>query len=625
MLGTFVAYWPAMRNSFVWDDTALVLRDPLIRSWRLTPDAFREFLFLDATASNFYRPLQRLTFTADYALWGIARPSDAPTAAKTGAPDTGDAADVGAIQRAPQPGWHFTSVLMHALAAIALWWLLRVWFGAGGGWWALAGALVWTLHPLHTSAVTYVSGRADSLAAIFTFSGLALIAKAHARGALVPGDRAAARGIIIAAVCALAALLSKESGVALLILWLVWVLARARRDPRGWLAWIVAAVIACGAYGALRITAGRTPPPVPGEAAPWQARPILVARALAEYATLFIAPHSLHMERDVSTNAVGNPAENLRNGRIREAQTLAGLGIAAFLVWWWRRARRFAPDAALALTCAAVTWLPVSNVFRLNATVAEHWLYVPSAFLLAAILLSVRALAPERPRLFTAIGAAAALWVAFLAVQTWRQQAYWRDQRTFVEETIARAGRGARMVSNLGQLKAQEGKPTEALALFREALGKEPQLALAHFNIATVAFRQKDYATALVELSLAENSPLLGSETMLLRAAIEHAQTGKPRLDLLAHAASNSGRNWAMARQYPLALLALGKPDKAYDDVLRQLTGHPFRAESWRFLGQIAEQLRQPGVAAKAYAEAANRDARDEVSRERLHALRDSL
>ena len=97
MVATFVAYGPAMRNSFVWDDTALVLRDPLIRSWRLAPDAFREFLFLDATASNFYRPLQRLTFTADYALWGITRPADAPTAAKTGAPDTGDSADIAAI------------------------------------------------------------------------------------------------------------------------------------------------------------------------------------------------------------------------------------------------------------------------------------------------------------------------------------------------------------------------------------------------------------------------------------------------------------------------------------------------------------------------------------------------
>ena len=629
MLGTFVAYWPAMRNSFVWDDTALVLRDPILRSWRLTPDAFREFLFLDATASNFYRPLQRLTFMADYAVWGIARADDAKTAAKTGAPDTGDGADIAAVQSAPQPGWHFTSVLTHAFAALALWWLLTVWFGKNGGWWALAGALAWTLHPMHTSAITYVSGRADPLAAIFIFCGLAFIAKAHARGALVPGDRPAARAIIVAAVCAFAALLSKESGVALLLLWLVWVLARARRDPRGWAAWSAAAAISCGAYFALRVTAGSTPPPPPSETAPWQVRPILVARALAEYATLFITPHSLHMERDVSTNPVSvstNPAgdyvANLRNGRLREAQTLAGLCIAAGLVWWWRRVCKVAPDAALALVCAAVTWLPVSNVFRLNATVAEHWLYVPSAFLFAAILFTARAFVPGHPQIFRAMRAAAALWLVFLAVQTWRQQSYWHDQRTFVAETIQRAGRGARMVSNLGQLAMQDGKPDEALRLFRESLAMEPKLALAHFNIATVAFVQKDYDTALAELAIAERSPLFESETAVLRAAIEQARSGKPRFDLLGSAASNSGRNWAIARRYPLALLAAGKPDRAYDDVLRQLTGHPFRAEAWRFLAQIAERLGSAKDAARAYGEAANRDVRDDLSRARLRELR---
>jgi len=621
MLATFVAYWPAMRNSFVWDDTALVLRDPLIRSWRIAPDAFREFLFLDATASNFYRPLQRLTFMADYALWGIARPDDAKARAKTGAPETGDGADIAAVQSVPQPGWHFTSVLTHAIAALALWRLLTAWFGENGQWWSLSGALAWALHPLHTSAVTYVSGRADPLAAIFIFTGLALVAHAHARGALVPGDRAAARGIILAAVCALAALLSKESGVALLVVWLVWVLARARKDPRGWAAWCAAALIACGAYGALRITADRTPPPEAGEAAPWQVRPILVARALAEYATLFLLPHSLHMERDVSTNPVGDYTANLRNGRLREAQTLAGLCVAAGLLWWWRRVRKIAPDAALALSCAAVTWLPVSNVFRLNATVAEHWLYVPSAFLLAAILLTARAVAPRWPIVFNAMRAAAALWLVFLAVQTWHQHHYWADQRTFVTETIERAGRGARMVSNLGQLAMQEGKPDEALALFRESLAITPKLALAHLNIAAVTLQKKDYETAQAELALAESSPLLAPDIDVMRSSIEQARTGKPRLDFLGRAASSAGRNWSVSRRYPLALLATGRADKAYEDLLRQLTGHPYRAEAWRLLAQIAERLGSTWDAARAYGEAANRDVRDDASRERLRDL----
>src|SRR5256885_4021467 len=91
LLAVFGAYVPALRNAFVWDDTALILRDPLIRSWRLITEGFNHFLFIDATASDFYRPLQRLTYTLDYGLAGF------------------------------QPWlYHATSILWHALAAIAL-------------------------------------------------------------------------------------------------------------------------------------------------------------------------------------------------------------------------------------------------------------------------------------------------------------------------------------------------------------------------------------------------------------------------------------------------------------------------------------------------------------------------
>src|SRR5204862_2624663 len=92
IVATLLVYAPAQRNGFVWDDTALVQRDPLIRSWRLIPEGFRHFLFTDATASNFYRPIQRLSFVADYHFYGFGRPG----------------------------GWHLTSILIHAGAAVAL-------------------------------------------------------------------------------------------------------------------------------------------------------------------------------------------------------------------------------------------------------------------------------------------------------------------------------------------------------------------------------------------------------------------------------------------------------------------------------------------------------------------------
>ena len=91
LVAVFIIYAPAARNGFVWDDTALILRDPLIRSWRLIPEGFNHFLFVDATASDFYRPIQRLSYTIDYAAFAF------------------------------RPGpYHITSLLWHSLAAIAL-------------------------------------------------------------------------------------------------------------------------------------------------------------------------------------------------------------------------------------------------------------------------------------------------------------------------------------------------------------------------------------------------------------------------------------------------------------------------------------------------------------------------
>src|SRR3954463_9276942 len=81
------SYAPVVRDGFVWDDTALVLRDPLIRSWRLIPEGFNHFLFVDATVSDFYRPIQRLTYTLEYTAFAFT-----PAA------------------------YHITSVLIHAAA-----------------------------------------------------------------------------------------------------------------------------------------------------------------------------------------------------------------------------------------------------------------------------------------------------------------------------------------------------------------------------------------------------------------------------------------------------------------------------------------------------------------------------
>src|SRR5207302_9747621 len=181
----FAAHAPALRATFVWDDTALVLRDPLIRSWRLIPEGFNHFLFVDATASDFYRPVQRLIYTIDYAAFAF------------------------------RPGpYHVMSLLWHGLAAIALLFFaeeLLLSFGLERGrcrLMALIAALVWAIHPVQSAAVAYVSGVADPLAVTFGFLGLFLLLRAS----LTLGPRELPL-LIGSGVAFLLSALSKESGL----------------------------------------------------------------------------------------------------------------------------------------------------------------------------------------------------------------------------------------------------------------------------------------------------------------------------------------------------------------------------------------------------------------------------
>src|SRR6202023_3952410 len=87
----------------------------------------------------------------------------------------------------------------------------------------------------------------------------------------------------------------------------------------------------------LRAGAEHYPPPTLSAPAPALVRPIITARAVAEYAGLVVFPLNLHMDRDVETQPSGFSEANLAHAAWRELQTLLGLVlIAAFFYWLFR-------------------------------------------------------------------------------------------------------------------------------------------------------------------------------------------------------------------------------------------------------------------------------------------------
>ena len=570
----FAIYAPALRNGFVWDDTALILRDPLIRSWRLIPEGFQHFLFTDATASDFYRPIQRLTYTLDYGAFAF-RPA----------------------------GYHLANIVCHLAAVLALFLLADELLGLFGveerkrRRIAFLATLAWAIHPVHTAAVVYVSGRADPLAATFGFLGLySGIRSLRANGAN--------RWILLFAAGALFLLsaLSKETGIVFLFLWCA-ILLLKKRGKEFWPATVLTLFVAM-IYLSLRLPAEHVPAPTLRAPAPLLVRPIVAARAFAEYAGLILLPLNLHMDRDVETHPEGEGAARMNSAARRELQTLLGIFLAGGAVYWLMRSRK--QDAAIwgCLVLAAIAYLPVSGIFLLNATVAGHWIYLPTAFLFLAAGLTISRLSISKPLL----GLALAIWFIFLGARTWLRTFDWKDQRTFLERTLASGGDSARMLINLGGLELNEGQFDSAKKHLALALEEEPDQPLAILNLASVALRQNDFAAAHDLLNRATKMPLIEAKAYELLAVLEYKEKGNIDLSRFRLASRTGPPNWAIEKRYVEALDQSGATPAAIAELKSCLTGQWYRAESWQLLSEL---LTKAGHAAEAAAAKARAEAYD--------------
>ena len=138
------------------------------------------------------RPLPYLTFAIDRAIWGV-RPF----------------------------GYHFTNLLIHVIAALALFFIVRITLLSPrlrGRWGdravplAMVIAMIWAVHPLQTQAVTYVYQRIESMTGMLCLVSLACYAQAAARA---PGRGWSVAWLTGSVAAAAGAMASKESAVVL--------------------------------------------------------------------------------------------------------------------------------------------------------------------------------------------------------------------------------------------------------------------------------------------------------------------------------------------------------------------------------------------------------------------------
>ncbi len=430
-LAVLVVYGNTFDNDPLYDDTYLILKNDYLRSWHSLGEIFLTYVNSGAFRfGQFYRPLQNVLYLIVYQIGGLN-----------------------------MFGFHLLNLGLHAVNACLVYALGRkLNFHPGA---VFIAAALWAMHPIHTEAVTYMSGTADVLFTLFCLLGLVI---------LLPDF--SPRKFWLATPIFLLGLLSKEAAIIFpaLVLITLYLTQPERLNFRIYLrtwplwgtaaAYLAARFIFVPFHGNEFISSGAT--------AEIYGNHVLVRictflAALPDYVKLILWPQGLHMDRNFPVYL--NPWSRPVAGGV----VLAALIVAQLA---WGRARRGLP-LSWGLLWFGCAQLPQSGILvPVNSLFLEHWMYLPSVGLFLGIAESLGEILKPAPARKTIAGVAAIVTVV-LGVLTYRQNAIWRDPVTFYRNILDHGETSVRAHNNLAIAYMNNGQYIAAMEELQRAL-KDP-------------------------------------------------------------------------------------------------------------------------------------------------------
>jgi len=424
VLAVFIAYWPALRGGFIWDDDAYVTNNPLLTA----PDGLRRIWFSFYSQSQYF-PLVYTTFRFEYGLWGLH-----------------------------PPGYHIVNVLLHSANALLVWLVLRR-LALPGAWLAAA---IFALHPVQVETVAWITELKNTESTFFCL--LALLAWMKFAG--THSWRFYALTFLLYAL----ALFSKTTACTLpaamlLVLWL-------KHLPVNWQRWLqVVPFLAAGlAMGLLSIWWERhlgNYLPRYNLSFSLLDRLLIATHAVWFYAGKLIWPIHLAFSYPRWDINADNPWQYL--------WAMGCVGIAV-LLWVCRHALGRGPVAAIVFFVAVLSpllgFIPLFTFFY--TFVADHYQYLacvgPMALLAGA---ATHFSGKWRINPSTKYALTFLLLLA-LGTLTWRQAGVYQNPETLWRDTLAKNPACWMAHTNLGRLLTPQGKLAEAETHYLEALRLQP-------------------------------------------------------------------------------------------------------------------------------------------------------
>jgi tetratricopeptide (TPR) repeat protein len=473
VVAIIIAYLPALRSGYIWDDPRYVTDNPTLRS---LAGLFHTWFTPGATVQ--YYPMVFTTFWLEHHLWGI------------------------------HPfGYHLVNVLLHAASAVLLLIVLRRLRVPG----AFPATVLWALHPVQVESVAWITERKNVLSGLFYLAAaLSWLGYARPEQAEPPlrgrsGPYAAA---LIFFVLALFSKTVTASLPAAALLLLYWKRGRiTRRDVIPLLPFFAAAL----AMGSVTSWMERT---VVGARGPeWDlsfAQRLLIAgKALWFYLGKLLWPARL----------IFNYPRWVINTGSGAAWLLLGSALLVPMVLFSLR-HRVGRGPLVAFLFFGGTLFPALgfvNVYPMRYSfVADHFQYLacigPFALLAAVGAESLLGKADARsghrtsaPRTTAGVYAASAVLAVLLGAVTWRQAVPYRDLPTLWQDTLRKNPSSFLAHHNLAVGLIEDNRPDEAIVHLREAVRLKPDFYEARCALGSALVRKQRLADAREQLVTARD------------------------------------------------------------------------------------------------------------------------
>lgn len=459
----FLVYANILPNKFVWDDEEQIVNNPYIKSFANLPAIFQGSTFNTGGAGLsgwYFKPLMSFWFMINYHLWGLS-----------------------------PLGFHLAQIFLHLVNSILVFLIFEKLFSSYGKekarLAAFFSAIIFAVHPVNVESVAYISGSQEVLYTFFllliilslSFEDLPFFKKMNYLSTLGLGF-----------FLYLLSLFSKESAiVAVPIVFLLLLLLKQRLKEAYF--WLVGSTGTLFFYLFWRILIAKVPirglsSIIPIAKAGLDQRLKTVPFELFSYLRLTFWPINLSIAQHQVVRQLAD---------IRFWGTLPV--VATFLIglfWYLSKFRN-------KLAWFFFIWWGVSlglilNLFPLDMTIAERWLYFPIIGFLG--LVAVLVLESAGKVKFKQAWIFLVVLLGFFSARTLCRTFDWRNGLTLFSHDIRYSRNSFDLENNLGTELFRAGRMEEAQPHFEKSIELESDWWTAYNNLGVVYQRKENFDLA---------------------------------------------------------------------------------------------------------------------------------